>query len=58
MKFPNSWKLWYYRFIIEYKLGNYSEALLSAKNYFLLQKDAQSYNIYLYLLQKRPIRIE
>jgi hypothetical protein len=56
--FPNSWKLWYYRFIVEYKLGNYNEALLSAKNYFLLQRDAASYNIYIYLLQKRPIRIE
>jgi len=56
--FPNSWKLWYYRFIVEYKLGNYNDSLLSAKNYFLLNQNAQSYNIYLYLLQKRPIHIE
>ncbi len=56
--FPTSNKLWYYRFILAYKLKNYDEALLSAKYYFLLKRDNESYAIYTHLLQKRPITIE
>jgi protein O-mannosyl-transferase len=57
-KFPNSWKLWYYRFIVEYKLGNADFALTSAKNYYLLNPNQQSYLIYTHLLQKLPIKFE
>ena len=54
----NSWKLWYYRFIVSYKMGNYDEALLSAKNYFLLNPTSQSYAIYTHVLNKQPITLE
>ncbi len=56
--FPNSKKLWYYKLISELKLGNHDDALVSAKNYYLFQKDQQSYTIYSYLLEKKPINIE
>jgi protein O-mannosyl-transferase len=55
---PISWKLWYYRFIVEYKLGNSDEALLSAKNYYLFKRDETSYALYLHLLQKLPVEIK
>lgn len=56
--FPNSKKLWYYRLISEYKSGNHDDALHASKNYYLLQQDQQSYAIYSYLLEKKPIKIE
>ncbi len=56
--FPNSRKLWYYRLISEYKSGNHDDALQASKNYYLLQQDQQSYTIYSYLLEKKPINIE
>lgn len=56
--FPNSKKLWYYRIISEYKSGNLDMALLASKNYYLLSKDQQSYTIYSYLKEKKPIKIE
>ncbi|HVZ11800.1 MAG TPA: hypothetical protein VG965_02105 [Patescibacteria group bacterium] len=55
--FPTSAKLWYYRFIVAYKLKNRDEELLSAKNYFLLKRDDESYAIYNQLLQNKPIVI-
>ena len=58
IRFPNSKKLWYYRLISEYKSGNYSDALLSSKNYYLLQQDQQSYTIYTYLSQNKKLNIE
>lgn len=56
--YPNSEKLWYYRFIVEYKMGNYDEALLSAKYYYFLKRDALSYSIYQHVLMKLPIAIQ
>lgn len=55
---PNSWKLWYYRFIVAYKMGNTDEALLCAKNYFLLNENTQSYALYTHLLNKQPVKID
>jgi len=56
--FPTSQKLWYYRFIVAYKMKDYDDALLSAKYNFLLRRDEQSYAIYQHVLQKLPINIE
>jgi tetratricopeptide (TPR) repeat protein len=55
--YPTSEKLWYYRLLVEYKLRNYSNALLSAKNYYLLTGDAESKSIYMRILQKQPLTI-
>jgi protein O-mannosyl-transferase len=56
--FPQSDKLWFYRIIVENKLGNYEQALASAKNYYLLTGDSTSKTIYSRLLQSLPINIE
>jgi tetratricopeptide (TPR) repeat protein len=56
--FPNSPILWRYRFIVEYKMGNHDEALLSAKYYYFLKGDEESYAIYNHVLNKTPIKIE
>jgi protein O-mannosyl-transferase len=56
--YPNSWKLWYYSFVIANKTGDYDNSLVSAKNYHLLKRDDQSYNLYVHLLQKLPVEIK
>jgi hypothetical protein len=50
--FPYSSQLWFYRAITEYELGDYNNALFSAKNYYLLKQDSKSYEFY-YLIQKK-----
>jgi|WetSurMetagenome_2_1015567.scaffolds.fasta_scaffold02157_7 protein O-mannosyl-transferase len=56
--YPNSWKLWYYSFVAANKIGDYDNSLISAKNYFLLKRDDQSYNLYLRLVRKLPIEVQ
>ena len=56
--YPNSEKLWFYSIIAEYKTGNYTGALQSAKNYYELTRNRESLIIYSRLEQKLPIDIE
>lgn len=57
-EYPNSENLWYQRVLIEYILGNYDDALLAARNYYLLKKDSKSYTIYNSLRQNIPLNID
>jgi protein O-mannosyl-transferase len=53
--YPQSEKLWYYRLIVEYKLGNYDKALLSARSYYLLNGGTESQDIYTHILQNQKV---
>jgi hypothetical protein len=55
--FPYSEKLWYYNFLSNYALGNYNAALISAKNYYLLTQNYESYQIYYRMVNKLPIHL-
>jgi hypothetical protein len=56
--YPNSEKLWYYHLLVSYKLKNDVDALYAAQQYYNLKQDQQSYEILLYIQQKRPINID
>ncbi|MGH7204516.1 MAG: tetratricopeptide repeat protein, partial [Candidatus Levyibacteriota bacterium] len=53
--FPYSAKLWYYRFLSDYATKNFDDALLSSKNYYILKRDSESYEIYYRMQKKLPI---
>jgi len=55
--YPNSEKLWYYRIITSYKLGDNLDAIYAAKQYYILRQDQESYTILYYLQRNIPINI-
>lgn len=55
--FPFSAKLWYYRFLSDYATGHYDDALLAAKNYYILKQDSVSYEIYYRMQNKLPLHL-
>lgn len=56
-KYPTDAYLWGKRTLIEYKFGNYKNALYSAKNYYILDPTEFSYQIYYHLLHKLPLNV-
>jgi tetratricopeptide (TPR) repeat protein len=56
--YPSSEKLWYYRIIASYKLGDNLDAIYAAKQYYILRQDQESYTILYNLQGNIPINIK